>query len=215
VAAIVVLGIAGTVWGPGLYADWANANADAAPVLDVADKAPVADPGGLDGAWTARSGSFAGYRVNEVLRGEHVTVTGRTEQVEADVTLDAGTVTAATVTVDMASIATDEPPRDQYFRSTALSTGTFPTATFALTAPAALPDGATAVDLTGDLTIHGVTHQVTVHAQVAQPGSDALQVVGSVPLTFADYGVRAPALGFVTVEHTGSVEFSLALAPQG
>ena len=55
----------------------------------------------------------------------------------------------------MASIATDEPPRDSYFRDTALQTGTFPTATFTLTEPVALGDGVTSATLTGDLTIRG------------------------------------------------------------
>ncbi|WP_425955704.1 YceI family protein [Xylanimonas sp. McL0601] len=215
VGAVVVLAGAAAVWGPGLYANWANSNAEAAPAIDTATATPLADPSGLDGRWTAQNGSYAGYRVDEVLRGNHATVTGRTEKVQADVTIAGSAVTAGTVTVDMASIATDQPPRDAYFRSSALRTGDFPTATFQLTAPTALPAGATTVDLAGHLTIHGVTQQVTVHAEVAQTGADALQVVGSVPLTFADYGVVAPSLGFVTVEKSGAVEFSLHLAPEG
>jgi polyisoprenoid-binding protein YceI len=123
-------------------------------------------------------------------------------------------VTAAEIVVDMASVATDEPPRDQYFRSRALQTDTFPTATFTLTEPAEVADGASAVDLVGDLTVHGVTQRVTVDAEVAGTGADAVQVVGSVPVTFADFGVEAPSLGFVTVEDTGAVEFSLRLTPQ-
>ena len=35
------------------------------------------------------------------------------------------------------------------------------------------------------------------------------QVVGTIPITFSDYGVEAPDLGFVSVEDTGSIEFSL------
>ncbi|QAY69429.1 YceI family protein [Xylanimonas protaetiae] len=210
-AAVVV---AGVVWGPGLYADWQNRNAEAAPVLDASGDA-LAEPTSLDGTWTAQPGSFAGYRVDEVLRGNHATVTGRTEQVEASVTLDGGALTEATVTVDMTSVHTDQPPRDLYFRTSALATDQFPTATFTLTQPATLDAGATVVDLTGDLAIHGVTRPVTVEAEIGQQGDDAVQVVGSVPLTFADYDVAAPSLGFVEVEHTGSVEFSLLLAPAG
>lgn len=212
-AGVVVLGTAGLVWGPGIYADWANKNAEAAPALGSGD--PIVDVAGLDGTWTVQPGSFAGYRVDEVLRGNHATVTGRTDQVGAEITLDGGAVTAATVTVHMASVHTDQPPRDLYFRSTALSTDEFPTATFALTAPATLTDGSAEVRLTGDLTIKGVTQPVTVDAQAGQTAADAVQVVGSIPLTFADYGVEAPSLGFVEVEHTGSVEFSLLLAPGG
>ncbi|WP_159792770.1 YceI family protein [Puerhibacterium puerhi] len=215
-AGVVVFGVAAAVFGPGLYADWAERGVDDAPTLDAASAAPV-DASALSGTWTVADGSFAGYRVDEVLSGEDVTVTGRTEQVAGSVTLDGGSVTEAEIVVDMASVATDEPPRDEYFRSRALQTDTYPTATFTLTEPAALADGATAVDLVGDLTVHGVTQQVTVAAEVAGSGADgvdAVQVVGSVPVTFADFGVEAPSLGFVTVEEQGAVEFSLRLAPQ-
>ncbi len=212
-AAIVVLVIAGLIWGPGLYADWQNNRAEAAPSIDHSGD-PLTDPAQLDGRWTAQPGSFAGYRVDEVLRGEHVTVTGRTEQVEADVVVDNGTLTEATITVDMASVATDQPPRDSYFRSTALATDQFPTATFTLTDPAELDEGARSADLTGDLTIHGVTQPVTLTAEIAAT-ADQVQVAGNIPITFADYDVEAPSLGFVKVEETGSVEFSLVLAPTG
>jgi hypothetical protein len=38
------------------------------------------------------------------------------------------------------------------------------------------------------------------------------QVAGSIPITFADFGVEAPNLGFVSVEPDGFVEFSLTIA---
>ncbi|UZN03243.1 YceI family protein [Cellulomonas sp. S1-8] len=207
-AGVVVLGVVAVVVGPGLYADWANSNAEAAPTLEAsAQAAPVE---ATDGTWTVGAGSFAGYRLQEVLRGEDVTVTGRTDQVTGTVTVEDGSLTAAEIEVDMASIATDEPPRDGYFRDQAMQVGTFPTATFTLTEPVELADDATSAQLTGDLTIRDVTLEVTVDAQVAASG-DTVQVVGSVPVTFADYGVDAPDLGFVTVEDTGSVEFDLRL----
>ncbi|WP_245993058.1 YceI family protein [Xylanimonas allomyrinae] len=215
VGAVVAVGIAAFVWGPGLYASWAAGKADAAPTLDVDASAPVADPGTLDGLWVAQDGSYAGYRVDEVLTDETVTVTGRTEQVQAEVTLDAGTLSAATVTVDMASIETDEPQRDAFFRDTALSTDEFPTATFELTEPATLSAGATRVELTGDLTVHGVTRPVSVMADLAQADDGEVQVVGSVPITFEDFGVSSPSLGFVSVEDSGAIEFSLLLARAG
>jgi hypothetical protein len=42
--------------------------------------------------------------------------------------------------------------------------------------------------------------------------ADGGQIVGSIPITFQDFGVQAPSLGFVTVEDHGSVEFSLDVA---
>ncbi|MCO7273537.1 YceI family protein [Cellulosimicrobium cellulans] len=208
---VVVLGGAAVVVGPGLYADWSNRAAAEEPTLDApSGDAGALDPASLAGDWTVADGSYAGYRVHEVLQGEDVTVTGRTDEVTGSFTVADGALTAATVEVDMASVATDEPPRDAYFRGSALDVGTFPTATFALTEPADLPTGTADVELTGDLTIHGVTRPVTVEAQVGTT-ADGVQVVGSVPITFSDFDVQAPSLGFVTVDDAGSVEFGLDL----
>lgn len=207
----VVVLATGLIVGPRLYADSQNSTVDAAPTLTAAAEAgSTAAPAATDGTWTIGDGSFAGYRVDEVLSGNDITVTGRTEDVTGTLTVAEGSLTEATVEVDMASIATDEARRDDYFRSTALQVETYPTATFELTEPVELEEGATSAQLVGELTIRDVTQPVTVDAQIAASG-DAVQVVGSVPVTFADYGVEAPNLGFVSVEDTGAVEFDLRL----
>ena len=41
---------------------------------------------------------------------------------------------------------------------------------------------------------------------------DGVDVSGSIPVAFADYGIQAPHLGFVRVEDQGAVEFLLHLA---
>ncbi|MEG8034365.1 YceI family protein [Sphingomonas sp. LR61] len=96
-----------------------------------------------------------------------------------------------------------------------METDKFPTATFTLTKPVDVSkalDGSTQdVTLTGTMDLHGVTKAVTADAQVAVGTGGTVQVAGSVPITFADYGVKAPSLGFVTVDGKGSVEFSLDL----
>ncbi|MER6939655.1 YceI family protein [Nocardioides sp. NPDC127514] len=206
-AAVVVVGGAAVIFGPGWYADRAEDAAADKPSLSAS-----AAPADSSGTWTVSDGSFAGYRVDEVLRGEDVTVTGRTEDVTGEVTIADGQVTEANVEVKVATIATDSDNRDGYFRENAIEADQFPTATFELTEPATLEEGATEVELVGDLTVHGETKSVTVDAEVGGDGTNALQVVGSVPITFADFGVEAPNLGFVSVEDTGSVEFSLDLA---
>ena len=198
------------IFGPGWYADRAEKAAADEPSLS-ASAAP-ADGVDSSGTWTVSDGSYAGYRLDEVLQGEDVTVTGRTEDVTGEVTIADGEVTEANIEVKVATIATDSDNRDGYFRENAIESDQFPTATFELTEPAALEEGATEVALVGDLTVHGETKSVTVDAEVGGDGASTLQVVGSVPITFADFGVEAPNLGFVSVEDTGSVEFSLDLA---
>lgn len=209
-AAVVVVGGVAAIFGPGWYADRAEDSVADKPSLS-ASAAP-ADGADSSGTWTVSDGSYAGYRLDEVLRGEDVTVTGRTEDVTGEVTIAESEVTEASIEVKVATIATDSGNRDGYFRENAIEADQFPTATFELTEPAALEEGATEVELVGDLTVHGETKSVTVDAEVGGDGTNALQVVGSVPITFADFGVEAPNLGFVSVEDTGSVEFSLDLA---
>ncbi|TFC01161.1 YceI family protein [Cryobacterium adonitolivorans] len=219
---VVVVGGAALAFGPAVYAGYANSNVEAAPTIaasppGTADAATptevIADD--LSGTWSIGADSFAGYRVDEVLQGNDVTVTGRTTDVTGELTVDALSLTAATITVDVASIATDEGARDAYFRDTAMEARDFPTATFTLTEPVTLaaPVAGVAQTLsaTGDLTLHGVTQPVTLELQAALTDTGG-QVVGSIPITFSDYGVDAPDLGFVSVEDAGSVEFELFVA---
>jgi len=219
---VVVLGGAALVIGPSVYAGYANSVVEAAPTIAPATSSPMTDATApavnaddLSGSWSVGADSFAGYRVDEVLQNQDVTVTGRTSDVTGDLTVEALSLTAATITVDVASIATDESARDAYFRDTAMEVGEFPTATFTLTEPVTLEAPVAGVaqtlDATGELTMHGVAQPVTIELQAALTDTGG-QVVGSIPITFSDYGVDAPDLGFVTVEDTGSVEFSLNVA---
>jgi polyisoprenoid-binding protein YceI len=219
----IIIGVAGGVvvlvgafaaFGGPLYKQLAG-TPDAVPSLTATADSGAA-LGDLSGQWSVGGSSFAGYRVDEVLNGTPVTVNGRTEAVTGDVTVDGSQVTAGTVSVDVTTIATDQPPRDAYFRNEAMETDEFPTATFTLTQPIQV-DGVEAgvpatFDVTGELTLHGVTKPVTASMQAAfTPGSG--QITGSIPITFQDFGVEAPSLGFVTVEDQGSVEFSLDVTP--
>ncbi|GAA2448393.1 YceI family protein [Agromyces soli] len=218
-AAALVLGATAAIAGPIIYRDVIAAKPDTAPTVTAAPEASASDAaeaGDLSGAWTVADGSFAGYRVDEVLNGTDVTVTGRTEQVTGELTVAGLTLESASFEVDVASIATDSANRDDYFRSEALRTDEFPTASFVLTEPISV-DAAPAVgevrtvQATGELTLAGVTKPVTVELQAVLNGASG-QVAGSIPITFADFGVAAPNLGFVSVEPTGTVEFSLELS---
>jgi polyisoprenoid-binding protein YceI len=218
IAGVVVLGAVAAVAGPYVYRDFVSGPPAAVPTVALTTNpdAPTSlDTADLSGAWKVGASSFAGYRVKEVLNGVDVTVAGRTAKVTGSFAVDKLTLTAGKVTVDVGSIATDEPARDAYFRSTALQTDTFPEATFELTGPVMATGtpkagAAQALKATGKLTLHGVTKTITADLQVALNGNGG-QLSGSIPITFADFGVDAPSLGFVTVEKMGSVEFLLNL----
>ncbi|PZE69361.1 YceI family protein [Curtobacterium sp. MCPF17_018] len=213
-AGVVVVAAAAVIAGPVIYANTVNGQAAAAPSLSASSSGTL-DAKDADGTWTSKSSSYAGYRVHEVLQGNDVDVVGRTEDVKGTAVVDGGSLTQATVTVQVGKIRTPEAARDEYFRSTALQTDEYPTATFELTKPVDVTkalDGSTQdVTLTGTMDLHGVEKPVTADAQVAVGDGGTVQVAGTVPITFADYGVKAPSLGFVTVDGKGSVEFSLDL----
>lgn len=181
--------------------------------------------GSVEGDWTVGSDigpggapSEAGYRVDEVLAdiGDK-TVVGRTPNVTGGLTIEGTQVTAVTVEVDMASVATDSGSRDGRFRS-ALEVDQFPTATFELTEPIELgsvPADGEAVSFTaiGDLTVHGVTRSVEVDLDAQVDGS-RLTVVGQVPVVFTDYDVDKPSAQIVvSLADDGLIEFQLYLRP--
>ena len=215
-AVVVVLGVSAAAFGPAFYRDVIVGAPAAAPSVSADPADSTLDTSNLSGDWKIGTGSTAGYRVAEVLNGTDVTVVGKTEDVSGTITVDGSTLKDATVTVDVGTIATDQAPRDDYFRGTAMEVSKYPDATFKLTQPvdAAVPaSGQVAtVQATGELTMHGVTQSVTVPLQAALSG-DGVQVSGSIPITFSDYGVEAPSLGFVKVEDSGSVEFLVAATP--
>jgi polyisoprenoid-binding protein YceI len=217
--AVVLLGGTAAVAAPIIYRDLVAEPAADTPALSADDSVLDAaggealDPESLAGEWLVSDGSYAGYRVDEVLNGTDVTVTGRTEEVSGSLTLDGLTLTAAEFTVDVASIATDSSQRDSYFRDTAMNVSEHPDATFVLTSPVTIAESPNSGDvveqsLTGDLTIAGVTRPVTFTVELRSDGTTT-EIAGQIPITFADFDIDAPNLGFVSVEPEGYVEFAL------
>lgn len=216
IAAVVVLGVIGAIVATNVYTSTENAKASAAPSVAASREASTLDDADLSGDWTVGGDSEAGYRLHEVLNGSDVTVTGRTDSVSGSATVDGTSITKATITVLVADIATDSDQRDSYFRDSAMDTSAFPEATFELTEPIAdaVPSGSatTKVTATGKLTLHGVTKDVTADLQVGLNG-DGVDISGSIPVTFSDYDVQAPSLGFVKVDDSGTVEFLVHATP--
>lgn len=217
VIALVVV-VAAVVGGTALYAKIENDKAPeelglSTPTASAStETGETADPADLAGDWTIADGSQAGYRVDEVLNGQDVTVVGRTEDVDGTLTIDGTELSAADITVSMTTVATDNSNRDSQFLDI-LKTAENPTSTFTLTEPvdiSAVSSGVASVQAVGDLTIAGVTKSVTV-ALEAQTTADGVEVSGTIPVTFSDFGVDAPDLGFVKVEDSGTVEMLLQL----
>ncbi len=213
----VVLVAALAVAGPFVYARWIAPEA-AAP-LSVGTSPPTAAPvDALANAYTVGPGSEAGYRVSEVLYGQRIDAVGRTPDVTGSVQLADTRVTAGEITVDIRSVTSDQSQRDDYFTESIMETDRYPNAVFTLTRPVELGAGFASgdrvtADATGTLTVKDVTREVTFPLTAVRDG-DTLDVSGSIPVTFTDFGIEAPSFGdVVKVDPTGQVEFLLELSP--
>jgi polyisoprenoid-binding protein YceI len=164
------------------------------------------------GAWSATAeGSQVGYRVNEVLFGQKATAVGRTSEVTGSLTIEGTTVTAAEVVADMTTVTSDEDRRDNQFQGRIMDTSHYPTATFELAEPIefeSVPAAGQTVTstVTGALTLHGTTREVTLELTAKWDGGDEIQVNGEIPISFDDYGIPNPSFGGITTEDHGSLE---------
>ena len=138
---------------------------------------------------------------------------GRTPDVSGELTMSGDSMSTATIEVQLTTITSDRPRRDPAIQ-TSLQTSTFPTATFELTEPVALPSTPTegaSYDVTakGNLTIHGVSKPVEIALQ-AKLQNGVIVVVGTTPFTFSEFGLTPPRAPVVlSVADHGTIEFQL------
>jgi len=214
-AAVVVLSVGGAF----VYIHFISGPAPAplslrssAPSAGASDTGAAGATATLTGSWRVAAGSIVGYRVNEVLAGQNNVAVGRTRDITGSLTIAGDSVTAASFTVQMATLKSDESERDVQFNGRIMDTAAFPTGTLALTKPISLaPMPAVGVirgyRATGKLTLHGETRTVTFTLQ-AERTTDLIEVSGSIPIVFADWGIGNPSFPpFVTTQNHGELEF--------
>lgn len=236
VAVVVVAGVAGGLWwflrddapeAVSLDAARESVEATGSTTGSADGDATVAGADAVDGVWTVdtetgefdfdtASGTFAGFRVQEELSTiGSTTAVGRTGDVSGSITIEGSTVTGGSVEVDLTTITTNDSRRDDNVQS-ALETDQFPTATYTLTepielGPAALDGEPVSITGAGELTIKGTTRPVEVPIE-AQIVDGVVIVVGSLDLSFSDYGVETPSAPIVlSVSDEGVMEFQLLL----
>ena len=211
---------------PAADIDTAGATLDEAATPGTGDASSDGTTGdaGVDGTWTVDqsvgsfadfTSSWAGYRFDEELVSiGGNTAVGRTPDVTGSMTVADDEVTTVDVEVDLTTLDSDSDRRDGAMRTRGLETDRFPTATFRLTEPLALPVGLTGGEratesATGELTIHGVTNETTIQLQAELQG-DATVVVGSAPVALADYGIDPPTgLAVLSISGDGTFEFQI------
>lgn len=170
----------------------------------------------VDGDWSPTDASIAGYRVDEVLLGQSNEAVGRTNAVTGDLHISGTTVDTGSFTVDLTKVTSDESRRDGQFQGRVMDTADFPTATFELTAPItldSLPSDLTEVTVsaTGDLTLRGTTKSVTFDLTARRNGA-TIEVNGTIPITFADWGIPNPSTPLASTDDHGVLEFLLVFA---
>ena len=165
------------------------------------------------------SSSFVGYRVDEEVNPIGAqTAVGRTPDVSGALTIEGTTLAEVSIDVDVSTLQSDSGIRDGQLETRGLETATFPDAAFVLTEPveldAAPEDGArVAVDATGELTLHGVTNEVTVPIEAEIVGG-VMAVTGSIDFDMRDFDIEPPTGGpILEVNPNATVEVQLFLTP--
>lgn len=112
-------------------------------------------------------------------------------------------VTAMNVTVDLRTLQTDSPRRDNYVRQHTLETDTYPYATFASVSTQGLStsysDGQMVhFQLTGNLTMHGKTNKEVFDVQGKVVGN-AITGKATSTVYMTDFGIEPPNLANIAI----------------
>jgi len=133
--------------------------------------------------------------------------------------IDGDSATTVDITADLSTLESDESFRDNAIRGQALDTDRFADATFSLTKPITFgqtpSEGQTVkVEATGDLTVHGVTQEVTIPLE-AKLVKGVIVVTGQIDLPFADFDIEKPvAARVLSIEDHGILELQLFFTKQ-
>jgi polyisoprenoid-binding protein YceI len=215
VAVLVVLGVA----GPFVYIHFIEGPAPARLSLPTShtttttsrSSGAVTASSTVNGTYHVGTGSEAGYRVSEVLVGQHATAVGRTSKIWGSVSIANDEVASGSFTVDMASVVSDQSQRNAQFDGRIMDVARYPTATLQLTAPIPLgtvPAVGTKATYTasGTLAMHGVSRPVHF-SLTTERTARGIYALADLPIVFAQWDISNPSVGgFVTTADTGILE---------
>ena len=166
-------------------------------------------------------GSEARYRAQEQLTGRGFNeAVGSTREVDGSIVLDAnGAIVPgqSRIVVDLRGLTSDSRSRDNYIQRNTLETARFPTADFVIYEAPGLPtplpsSGEAAFQLTGDLTVHGVTRP-SVWQVTAQFSEQEVVGAAATRVLMTDFGMTPPRAGPVlSIEDAITLEIQLRAA---
>jgi polyisoprenoid-binding protein YceI len=215
---VIVIAVFGGAW---IYTRVINPPASKVGFSDISTTtAPVGDstttlsPAQLDGAWKPTNASVVQYLVPEILFGQSTKADGTTNAITGSLTISGTTVPSAAFTVDLTTVHSNQRSRDNQFQGRIMNTSQFPTATFALTKPIAFgsvpaENKTITASATGKLMLHGTTKTVTFDVKARRVGN-TVEVTGTIPVHFSDYGIPNPTFGPAQVGGDGDLAFALA-----
>jgi len=186
-------------------------NAAESPVEEApAEEAPMEESAPEEAAEPAASSaatftivsdeSEARFIIDEVLSGQPKTVVGTTSDVTGSLTVDYANPAGASmgdITVDLSTLVTDNNFRNRAIQDAILQSGQaqFQFATFTPTSFSGLPDSVTigepvTFQITGNMTLHGVTKELTFDATVTPVSETRLEGSASTSILYQDFDVN-------------------------
>ena len=176
-------------------------------------------------AWTLTDKSKATVSVREQLVGVNLpsdavlTATGASG---GFLLKDDGTFSAESkISIDLTTLASDARNRDDFVKMDTLQVRQFPRAEFTPTkiSGITLPLPATGdltFTLTGNMTIHGKTKEVTFDVKAKRSGGDLTATAAANPTwRFADFGMTAPSVPFRVVSVTDEIRLVVDIVATG
>ena len=143
------------------------------------------------------------------------------ESVHGELRVEKDTLVEGTVKVDVADISSDNQRRDVNVRRDILHTDSYPTAEFTVTKPADLShlpsDGTVGtVKVTGDLTLHGKTKEITTELTALRTAESVI-IEGNIPVKRSDFDIEAGEFVAAVIDDEGTIDlllvFELRAAP--
>ena len=142
---------------------------------------------------------------------------GKTNHMEGTIEVDPtaiGDSLTVHLEVDLASISTGLPKRDEHMRNEHLETAKYPKAVFdgatLIHAPglALVPDRPIGFDAQGTFTVHGVSHRIWVHMDAtyhSEQDHDSIEFSTEFPVMLHDYQISLPQFLFLKLAETQDV----------
>ena len=171
----------------------------------------------------APDGNEARYRVREQLMHHDLPndAVGKTTAITGSITIaPSGAVdtAASKITIDVTALKSDQERRDGYVAHRTLETARYPTVDFVPTgvtgATLPLSSAEQSFDVTGNLTVHGVTRPTTWHVTAKSSGDD-ITGTGWTKFTFADVQLAQPRVPILlSVADTIRLEYDFHLVRQ-